>query len=231
MRTDKLRVHQEVCLLRNETEKVKRINRKSECSLCNKTFVTTSSLRRHVTKRHKVTNNDGSFMLVSKIISKYKSIKKNAIEYICKMCPVLRRFKTRFNLNRHSHKFHKENRDKIQIGSSFLKLSPKEIEDRKVSCNICKEVFTCIQNLDKHQQDFHGVIKSYSCNLCFKHFNKKNGLIDHNYEVHRERNYDCFYCEKSFKRRGNLISHKYRVHYSCKKLKSAKQLSRSQLYI
>ena len=99
-----------------------------------------------------------------------------------------------------------------------------------MKCHICNQEFTCIQNLRKHNIDTHGIMKSFSCNICHKVFNKKNQLMSHRYEVHRGRIFSCGYCNKSFKRLGHLISHKYRIHNTAKKEKTATEISLSQIY-
>ena len=132
MRRDHLKAHQAICLLRRENKKPE-VKEKSEtkydCTFCNQTYSCNSSLRRHMNNKHILKSNEGSYMYVSRIISKYKSVIKDASENICKMCPILRRFSSRCNLKRHIVQFHKNNTDKIQFGSSFLKLSNEKIEE------------------------------------------------------------------------------------------------------
>ena len=228
MRRDNLKTHQEICLLRGENKKpeVKEKSKtKYDCRFCNQTYSYNSSLRRHMNNKHILKTKEGSYMFVSRVISKYKSVINNTTENICKMCPILRRFSSRCNLKRHTDKFHKNNTDNIQFGLSFLKLSSEKLEERMMKCHICNQEFTCIQNLRKHNIDTHGIMKSFSCNICHKVFNKKNQLMSHRYEVHRGRIFSCGYCNKSFKRLGHLISHKYRIHNTAKKEKTATEIS------
>ena len=69
------------------------------CIVCNVNFKRHEYLKKHQERRHIVRQKSGSFMMFSSAIDKFKNVTLKIItEYICQLCPQLRKYKTKQNL-------------------------------------------------------------------------------------------------------------------------------------
>ena len=115
-------------------------------------------VRKHEKKKHfKETN--GGFMIMCDISKREKPV----VENICRVCPIPKKFSNKSNLKQHMKNKHNGRNDQIRFGSSFLQLSQNEVDLQKtkvVVCNICKNEFTCQENLIKHEKEEHNTDSS-----------------------------------------------------------------------
>ena len=195
-----LKLHELQCQKKiKSSKKVKSI--KVQCDICRVTFARKFCLIRHNIRFHQIQTNQGTFYIARKIVKKYL---KNVKEYICKVCPILYKFHSKYNLEKHMRNIHQNNSDGIQTRNSFY--HPKDEENdklkfRKITCNFCNGTFSCMQNLEEHMLREHGA--SFSCNHCLKKFMKRRNLSYHVQQVHGPKSFHCPICTKSFPLKKN----------------------------
>ena len=230
-RKNDLLKHMQKCKGKNEDrvvkKKIKPRTEKCCCETCNRNFTRLGNLKRHIDKQHKISIRNRGFMLVTDVIGKYKGKSK---EYICYSCQRPTRFFNKFSLERHIEKKHEGRRDRIQIGSNFFKLSKEELKgtiNRHELCSVCLAKFTCVQDLQYHLKEMHGMNK-IQCMKCNKSYGTKTGLNKHMYKVHRDNNTECHICGKVFQTNYNLTRH-HKTHLLPRHLKGVENISRAQL--
>ena len=223
--------HMQKCKVKNENREVrKKIKPRTQecyCELCNITFTRLDNLKRHTDKQHKISIRNRGFMLVNDVMGKYKGKSK---EYICYSCQRPTRFFNKFSLERHIKKIHEGRRDRIQIGSNFFQLSKeeqKETINRHELCSVCLAKFTCVQDLQYHMKEVHGM-NGFQCMKCNKSYGTKTCLNKHIYKVHRYNHFKCNICGKVLKTNYNLKMH-HKTHLLPSHLKSVENMSRAQL--
>ena len=137
---------------------------------------------------------------------KNRTLKKVA-EYICYTCPILRRYKTKQNLQRHQRNIHKGLHNTMKSRNFFVQFSEEEsnkLSSRIVECYLCNKTFTCIQNQQEHLQQEHDNNRPFKCIICNKSFMKQHNLTVHKKRVHCERLFNCTICQSKFKINTNL---------------------------
>ena len=102
--------------------KRKRERETCECSVCEKTFKSRSSLQRHIRKSHEIRKRAGTYRMARGFLGKYKN---SAKEFICKLCTVPSRFFSNWNLVRHMKSRH-GGAGRVRFGDSFFRLSGNE---------------------------------------------------------------------------------------------------------
>ena len=200
----------------------KRTHQERECQKCNRIFTTTSNLRRHIIRQHKINSNNGDFMIVTKIIKKYRKVTK---KFICFMCPQLKKFSSNFSLKRHIHSIHQGHTDRIIVGSSIFYLSMEQqqkMKERTEDCLLCQEKFECVDDLRDHKRIHHG-IDTHQCQNCDKTFKKQGSLRVHVHRVHSSTTHQCTLCNKVFVDKYTLGQH-YNLHINPLKLRNIKPL-------
>ena len=205
-------------------------DQENDCLQCSQKYSSKSSLSRHIIGKHKIGSKHGNFMIMAKIIKKYK---KTAQNFICHMCPRKRKFSSNFSLKRHIQSLHDGHTDRVVTGTSFLYLSYEEQQkmiERREDCNLCEEKFICLDDLQNHRMTCHG-IERYQCLKCDKSFRKSNSLSHHVRRVHSTVTYECTLCFKVFKE-NYLLQRHYNSHTNPPKprnLKPLNSLSQRQL--
>ena len=73
-------------------------------------------------------------------------------------------------------------------------------------CDVCKKTFNQKQNLEKHINNVHEVIKDYNCSFCMKRFSRHEHLQKHVKYMHSKmKKIQCVICNDRFE----LIAIKY----------------------
>ena len=193
-----------------------------ECQTCNRIFSTTSNLRQHIIRQHKINSHNGNFMIVAKIMKKYRKVTR---KFICFMCPQLKKFSSNFSLKRHIHSIHQGHTDKIIVGSSMFYLSKEQqqkMKERTEDCSLCQEKFVCFDDLCDHKRIHHGIDR-HQCLKCDKTFEKRGSLRVHRHRVHNTPTHHCLVCSKVFKDKYTLSRH-YNLHINPPKLRNVNPL-------
>ena len=155
------------------------------------------------------------------------------VENICIVCPIPKKFSNRSNLKQHMKTIYNGRNDQIWFGSSFLQLSQNEVDLQKtkvVVCNICKNEFTCQENLIKHEKEEHNTDSSVQCDVCNKSFKKRYCMLKHRRRVHCAQLYECEECGKKSKTKTDHERHS-RIHERKSVLKPLNVLKKSQRYV
>ena len=84
----------------------------------------------------------------------------------------------------------------------------------QVVCDFFESLFTCQQNLERHQQSVHGINNFFKCNIFPKTFIKREPLADHIRKVHRAPNIVCPECVKIKISKQHHKEHK-EMHKEC----------------
>ena len=205
-------------------------NKEHYCLECSRKYSSKSSLRQHTIGKHKIGSKQGNFMIMAKIIKKYKKISR---KFICHMCQHKKKFSSNFNLKRHIQSVHDGYTDRVVTGTSVLYLSHEEQQkmiEQTEDCTLCEEKFICLDDLQNHKMTYHGTDR-YQCLKCDKSFSKPHILRLHVRRVHSTITYECTLCCKVFKENYILQRH-YKSHTNPPKprnLKPLNSLSQSQL--
>ena len=80
------------------------------------------------------------------------------------------------------------------------------------SCEHCYKTFDRKENLKRHENLVHLKLKPFSCLECTKSFGEKNGLKTHVEGVHSKNNFPCPQCNQPFAHRHNVTRHIKLVH-------------------
>ena len=113
--------------------------------------------------------------------------------FSCDLCS--KTFKRKYNLKVHLIKEHQRNFD--QHGKKFITRK----SECYLSCSYCAKRFKSMADLKKHEI-VHTGEEPYSCDLCPKTFQKKQGLNQHRKTCSApksEVSLSCSYCDKNFK--------------------------------
>ena len=220
-REEGLRNHEQRCNV--ETIRKKRtIEKKFDCKYCEKKFSSRKAANLHNKIKHVVDLNTGYV-----IVNKEPTLEVK--EFICKVCPVPKKFTTKSNLKTHMIIKHNGRKDQIKFGDSFINLTEEEIQNQEskvAMCEICEEQFSCDKDLRGHLKDVHNEVK-ISCKTCGKEFKNSQHLGSHVYSVHRTPSLMCPLCGKLQMSKFNLDKH-MKSHQ--KILKPIASLKRRQQY-
>ncbi|KAL5292519.1 hypothetical protein ACFFRR_011368 [Megaselia abdita] len=149
-----------------------------ECNLCDKSFNSKVSLR-----RHKFTHKDNFQCTKCKKAFRIESSWKAHMEshenlYRCEPCDQSFQFKKRYlkhKLNTHSE---------------------------RISCEECPDTFDSIDNYNKHMKEH---IKTTKCDICNKEFRGNEHYLK--LHIARVHNFECEYCDLIFKEKALFVQH------------------------
>ena len=173
-----------------------RLDQRSECETCGKTFFDSYKLKRHEQIHAKITK---------------------ITQFICTFCG--KEFTRQFSLDRHlkhhtgemEKKFECKDCDKRYFYAAELKvherkhLQPEKINAKLEECDICgKKVAHMMRHLEVHS----GNRKMFECMLCHQEFTYSASLNDHKRIHSGEKPFSCETCDKRFSRKSSLRSHK-----------------------
>ena len=164
------------------------------CSLCNQTFSTQGSLKRH---RETVHRQSGGFS--------------------CQVCG--KRFYRKDHLGRHM-KIHQPATLFGHLAAcptdatvDLPPPSPPKRHGQTPMCDLCAKTFARQKALKRHQQTLHRQSDGFSCRVCDQHLYRKDSLRKHHIRKHADGEYDapasypCPICQKSCHYRGHFREH------------------------
>ncbi|XP_037044361.1 transcription factor grauzone-like isoform X1 [Bradysia coprophila] len=204
-----------------------------KCSLCPKTYISSSMLNYHVREKHSTDMSDKFpcercdiiFPTRYKLTRHLKTVHGPPINNICEACG--RSFKSKNDLKYHIELEHSTTplpKAQCYICGTWVKhqrylrhhlkmhQEVQEAQKGKVlNCPICKKKVQSKRLLAVHIRNAHGERK-HQCTYCEKAFKTPKNLKEHIALHTGEDLYSCPYCDKSFKSNANMYSHRKKAH-------------------
>ncbi|XP_018325948.1 zinc finger protein OZF-like [Agrilus planipennis] len=197
--------------------------RKHVCNTCNKQFLGSNDLRKHM----RIHSNERPFIcnecnrafrqagsLKNHIASQHSTNIKSLEMYVCDFCQKAFPIKERLRLHLRTHTGLKPYLCSVcpksfARGGQLVQHMRTHTGSRPYICNICESSFTCSANLKSHIKR-HQEIRDYVCDLCGKSFFRRDALKKHLNCYHANvRAFHCKICNKMLK--GHLPQH-MRLH-------------------
>ena len=192
--------------------------RQFRCDTCKKTFTQLIALQNHQnavhgdSKQFKCNSCQSSFALKGRLRFHEKMVhNQSTINHNCKSCE--KQFKSITYLKMHIINVHDHSDRKIKCELCGYELIKKKFKDhldkihgenKKVQCEICNKIFSCIGNLRIHLATHE---KKFKCDSCEEEFSKEFFLKRHFNKTHVEKTVKCDLCDKQFPSKKNLDVH------------------------
>ena len=191
-----------------------------KCYKCGKTYKLKSILLLHSMKCNEIDseNNDKEVSETKTQISPKQKQKMKGKEYSiiiendssksyqCNRCE--KKFNTQTHITQHHYNVHREMKFKCEkCDKSFPFKSLLKIHVGKCNGSLKERRPQTLRNKEYKIIEDENSRKIYQCMRCGKNFNYLQGIHQHFYNVHREKNFNCKQCKKSFPHRFNLKSH------------------------
>ena len=195
------------------------------CEVCGKMFLSKDNMMRHKKMKHVIQMN-GGYILISEVTNTDEEL------FICKVCPVPKKFSRKDNLKYHMRTKHDGRNDTIKSGSNKRTLSPEEVaeqESKCAKCQVCNAEFLCSQYLEVHLREVHKMEREHSCIICKKTFKSRDLLRKHMSFLHRTPIVVCPHCGKKERSKCNMERH-IKSHMKSKEGKPMSSLSRRGKY-
>ena len=167
------------------------------CNLCNWSFSTQGSLKRH-----------------------RESVHHQSAGFSCQVCS--KRFYRKDHLGRHM----KMHQTAACLTDATVDLPPPppsppppspvpppERHGERPVCDLCAKSFASQKTLKRHRQTVHRQSGGFLCRVCDRHFYRRDNLRKHHIRKHGDEEYEppasyrCPVCQKSFHYRGHLREH------------------------
>ncbi|XP_067635473.1 zinc finger protein 91-like [Eurosta solidaginis] len=226
-----------------DSEKIDKILLGNICGICENTFSTKSSLKRHIKRYHSIErpkrvlklrsgnlNTDKSNSLPKpsrhkkKLLDSTQKQQKRLKQFACQLCD--KTYKNSEALKIHIRK-HTGERPYLcpECGKSFsdpsnLKQHILRHGDEKLfECPYCPLKFRCPNYVAQHKM-IHEGIKRHICDICGAGFTKSCQLAVHKRYHNNEKPFKCEYCEMCFVRKSaqrvHMRTHTGEKPYECK---------------
>ena len=210
-------------------------NTKYICTLCNKAFVTKSSLKTHIEsvhegkRPHKCNKCELRLVKISHLNSHLESVHEKNKPFKCEICDYS--CSQKFNLKRHFELVHEKTKlDYPTTNKESLKENEKPIstqqnatfqqKNAKYICTLCNKLFVAKSSLKGHIESVHEGKRPQKCNKCELRFVKISHLNAHLESVHEKKKpFKCEICGYSCSRKFNLKRHFEGVHEKTKLFK------------
>ena len=216
-------LHLNWCVWQMETINKKKIN----CIICDKTFLTSKKLQRHIAGSHNQETYEcdkcnKSFTYKGNLNHHLQQIHEK-IKYYCDECPyqastngALKNHKDSIHLNK---TFQCSSCDYKATFNANLRRHIKLVHEGRKSVHPCKECtksYSTSNHLQRHVNSAHKKIK-YSCTICdIFEFRSETGLKTHILVAHEKggRSFKCEACGQAFHYKSVLTSHMKSLHSS-----------------
>ena len=201
-RTYYVKYHEEKCTRENQRRQ-SGCAELHTCEVCGKMFLSKHAMMRHKKMKHIIQMN-GGYILISEVTNADEE------QFICKVCPVPKKFSRKDALKTHMRTKHDGRNDIIKYGSSKRTLSPEEVEEQEskcAKCQVCNAEFSCSQYLEAHLREVHKIEREHSCIVCKKTFKNRDLLRKHMSFLHRTPILVCPLCGKKERSQCNLERH------------------------
>ena len=195
------------------------------CDLCNRSFSTQGSLKRHRESVHRQSAGfyvcdlcNRSFSTQDSLKRHQQSVHRQSGGFSCRVCA--RRFYRKDVLQRHL-KTHQTAELPVHSAAcptdGTLDLAPppppSPAPPERPVCDLCAKIFASQKTLKRHRQTFHRQSDAFSCRVCDRRFYRREHLKNHHIRKHSDEEYEppasyrCPVCPKSFHYRGHLKEH------------------------
>ena len=160
------------------------------CDLCNRSFSTQCSLKRH-----------------------RESVHRQSAGFSCQVCG--QRFYRKDVLQRHlkMHQAACPTDATVDLAPPPPPSPAPESRGKRPVCDLCAETFTSQKTLKRHRQTVHRQSDGFSCRVCGRRFYRREHLKNHHISKHADEEYEapasyrCPVCQKSFHYRGHFREH------------------------
>ena len=211
------------CAWQMETTNKKKFN----CIICDKTFLTSKKLRRHIAGTHnqetyECDKCDKSFTYKGNLSHHLQQIHEK-IKYYCGECPyqastaqALKNHKDSIHLNK---TFQCPSCDYKATFYANLRRHIKLVHEGRKAVHLCTECtksYSTSNHLQRHVNSAHKKIK-YSCNICnMFEYGSETSLKTHILVAHEKgrRSFKCEACGQAFSHKSVLTSHMKYLHSS-----------------
>ncbi|VVC94650.1 unnamed protein product [Leptidea sinapis] len=174
---------------------------KIACAQCSKTFFRQTSLEKHISKRHTISN---------EVLNNLK-VEYTPDLFTCSQC--LKTFKsekllaTHLKQHRTYEHFMCDNCNKVLSSKTLLRRHMKlHTDERPFKCSECPKTFSQLCSLKDHKR-IHTGETPFLCSECGRGFNNNSNLRQHLLRHTGVKPFMCSLCPKSFCTKGQLKSH------------------------
>lgn len=200
-----------------------KIERKKNCEVCGKTFLSMYNLHTHHNLVHNNAKRSGNLN---------QHAQEHEAKYSCDFCK--RSFMTKFCLVKHekrAHSFNLVSRQKCpECGNDFNNKADMEYHRAeahaptkpavwqivKFHCHVCGQTFSDKVALAQHSASDHNEL--YRCDICKRPFSTEELKVEHFSIAHLK----CTICEKTFPKRHLLLQHQEKDHGDSNPIKCTK---------
>ena len=202
-------------------DKVQKCNSKkpklqqSLCTICGDTFTSSTRLKLHEFKEHRIAD------------KKIKSAIVN-IKIQCDKCQIT--FEDTFKLNNHAFACYEDTKtfhcyecetDWVAGYPLLIHMKLDHGQMKAVSCDLCGICLSAKSSLEVHKKTIHEKLSDFICDTCGQGFALESFLKQHMKLKHAPDKHPCGYCDKTFQTITSKKIHENRLHtkaveYPCK---------------
>ena len=194
-----------------------------QCQKCNKIFKCNTSLGRHVLTFHTVQRGRSQCELCEKSFINHQKLKSHIesvhqdLKYPCDLCKMI--CQSSDKLTKHKYKVHRGEIFECDICEKRYK--KKETLKEHINaihfgifsyCDICEKKFSNVKDLNRHKNAVHSKSEMVDCDKCGKSYSDKKILKEHYKRIHESQKFNCKNCDKTFKTSKGLQSHVNLIH-------------------
>ena len=174
----------------SESPKQDKNGLKLYCKICNKSYLKSSGLKKHINLKHSQSSSlklficdfDGKTFKLKNLLNSH--LKKHQLKIKCELCMA-------------------------EIQPIYMKTHIQNVHtEQNVQCPVCQIQLKSLRSLQSHIKRHN---KTIECELCHKFFGTKTDLKYHKKNFHKNPEFYCKICGKQFKIKGNFEMHQ-KVH-------------------
>ncbi|XP_075034321.1 uncharacterized protein LOC142095278 isoform X1 [Mixophyes fleayi] len=166
-------------------QRTRAIGRMYNCSVCSKSFSSTSDLNKHQTEhgeKETSCSDCGKHFSCKSHLTRHQKIHSGEKLFLCSECGKC-----------------------FTLKSALLRHQMIHTGEKPFACSICGKCFNQRSHFERHQLSHTGK-KPFSCSECGKCFIQKSDLVKHQ-RAHKGKNLSCSVCGKQFCSKMFLIKH------------------------